>query len=347
MRRYTPFIYAWLVAAFLVCSGMLILSGPASAQRRTRRSTPRRQTTTLRPAYEQGYLAGYSDGYNSGKSDYNSRADRDFQRADLYQQADRGYQSRYGALADYQQDYRLGYETAYTDGYDGRTFNSTPPQNGLALRGSVNPAHNSGTYNSTANRNQDSSTYGGRRQAGYTTNVPDGTELMLRLTTPLSTKTNSQGDRFTATVVQPNTYEGATVEGHIAKIERSGKLTGQTEMALDFDSITLRGGRSAPLHGQIEKVNVNQSVKAVDAEGDIQSSSKTRDTEIRGAGGGALGAIIGAVAGGGKGAIIGAILGGGVGAGSVYVQGSKDLILDSGTEMTIRTSAPQRERSRP
>jgi len=61
----------------------------------------------------------------------------------------------------------------------------------------------------------------------------------------------------------------------------------------------------------------------------------------RGGIGAALGAIIGAIGGGGKGAAIGAAVGAGVGAGSVYVQGRDDLELRSGTEMTIRASAPQ------
>jgi hypothetical protein len=53
-----------------------------------------------------------------------------------------------------------------------------------------------------------------------------------------------------------------------------------------------------------------------------------------------VGAIIGAIAGGGKGAAIGAILGAGAGAGSVYVQGREDLELMSGSEVTLRASAP-------
>jgi len=64
---------------------------------------------------------------------------------------------------------------------------------------------------------------------------------------------------------------------------------------------------------------------------------------VRGVGGAALGAIIGGIAGGGKGAAIGAILGGGVGAGSVAVEGGKELTLEPGTEILIRTAAPARD----
>ena len=51
--------------------------------------------------------------------------------------------------------------------------------------------------------------------------------------------------------------------------------------------------------------------------------------------------IIGGVAGGGKDAAIGAIIG--AGAGSVYVRGDKDLILESGSQMIARATVPDRE----
>jgi YmgG-like glycine-zipper protein len=57
--------------------------------------------------------------------------------------------------------------------------------------------------------------------------------------------------------------------------------------------------------------------------------------------GAGIGAVIGAVAGGGKGAAIGAAVGAGVGAGSVFIQGRNDLDLMTGTEFTIRVSAPR------
>jgi uncharacterized protein YcfJ len=167
--------------------------------------------------------------------------------------------------------------------------------------------------------------------------------MRIRLDTALSTKTNVEGDRFTASVVEPRTYEGATLQGHIAKLNRSGRMTGRTEMSLDFDTITING-RTSPFYGQISKVLATESVKSVDEEGNVESASKTKDTEIRGIGGAALGAIIGAIAGGGTGAAIGAIVGAGAGAGSVYVQGNKDLLLDTGTQIVVRTTAPPASR---
>src|SRR5262249_48206662 len=124
----------------------------------------------------------------------------------------------------------------------------------------------------------------------------------------------------------------------------SGKASGKTEMALAFDTIQLRDGRSGRFAAQVVRVYQSETVKTVDEEGNVESSSRTKDTATRGVGGAALGAIIGGIAGGGKGAAIGAAVGGGLGAGSVFVQGGKELILDPGTEILVRSAAPARTR---
>jgi outer membrane lipoprotein SlyB len=106
----------------------------------------------------------------------------------------------------------------------------------------------------------------------------------------------------------------------------------------------MRDGRASRFAGQVERVYQSETVKTVDEEGNVETDSRTKDTATRGVAGGALGAIIGGIAGGGKGAAIGAILGAGVGAGSVFVQGGKELVLEPGTEILIRSAAPARTR---
>jgi hypothetical protein len=158
----------------------------------------------------------------------------------------------------------------------------------------------------------------------------------------LSTKETHQGDRFTLTVRSPRQYEGARIEGHIARVNRSGQVTGRAEMLLDFDRILLRDGRAANFAGYIENVRTTSGETVpVDNEGTVQGeSSQTSRTVTRTGIGAAIGAAIGAIAGGGKGAAIGAAVGAGAGAGSVFVQGREDLELMSGTEFGLRASAP-------
>jgi hypothetical protein len=172
--------------------------------------------------------------------------------------------------------------------------------------------------------------------------VPDGTRVVGVLDDILSTRTAAVGDRFTMRVTEPPEFEGATIQGHVSQIQRSGRLTGRSVMSLDFDNIRLRDdGRSYRFAGLVEGVRTtNGETVRVDTEGAVRDESQTTKTEQRAAIGTAVGAIIGAIAGGGKGAAIGAILGAGGGAGSVYVEGRNDLELGRGSQITIRAGAP-------
>jgi hypothetical protein len=172
--------------------------------------------------------------------------------------------------------------------------------------------------------------------------VPNGTQLVGVLNNDLSTQNVREGDRFTMTVRSPGQYEGATVEGRVIALNRSGRVTGRSEMTLDFERITMRNGQSYDFAGILESVRTpTGEVVSVDNEGAVREDDQTKTTITRTAIGSAVGAIIGAIAGGGKGAAIGAAIGAGAGAGSVYVQGRNDLELGPGTEITVRATGPQ------
>ena len=172
--------------------------------------------------------------------------------------------------------------------------------------------------------------------------IPNGTQIVGVLNNDLSTQNVREGDRFTMTVRSPGQYEGATIEGRVTSIDRGGRISGRSEMTLDFDTIRMRDGRSYSYAGILEGVRTpDGDVVRVDNEGAVRESDQTKTTVTRTAIGTAVGAIIGAIAGGGKGAAIGAVIGAGAGAGSVYVQGRNDLDLQAGTEITVRTTGPQ------
>jgi hypothetical protein len=303
---------------------------------------------TYRYAYQHGYRAGYEDGFTKGKSDFNEGQPREFASSDAYNRADRGYEARMGTKAEFEESYRTGFELGYNDGFFGRPFTVSLPSN---LRTVVIAA-----VNANAPPPQDPPASQAPPPVQRDTNpdrddkfsrrpiVPDGIQMKIRLNTEISTKTNREGDKFTAVVLDPSDFAEAIVEGHIAALNKSGKATGKTELSLAFDTIRLRDGRGSRIAGQVEKVYQSESVKTVDEEGNVETGSRGKDTATRGVAGGALGAIIGGIAGGGKGAVIGGILGAGVGAGSVLVQDGKNLILEPGTEILIRTAAPARTR---
>jgi len=176
--------------------------------------------------------------------------------------------------------------------------------------------------------------------------VPNGTRLMATLDNALSTRSAHAEDRFTITTRSPSQYEGAVIEGTVSSVNASGRLSGRADMALNFESIRMRNGRTYQFAGVIENVRTaNGETIRVDHEGTVEENSQTEKTVQRGAIGAALGAIIGAISGGGKGAAIGAAIGAGGGAGTVIVQGRDQLDLPRGTELTIASSLPRSPRT--
>lgn len=173
--------------------------------------------------------------------------------------------------------------------------------------------------------------------------VPNDTQIIAALNTDLDSKRSQPGDRFTMTVRSPGRYSGATLEGTVSKVERSGRVAGRAEMGLDFDRIRLRDGSSYDFAGYIESIRTPDGDEVrVDNEGSVkEDDSQTERTVTRTGIGAAIGAVIGAIAGGGKGAAIGAAVGAGAGAGSIFIEGRDDLQLRGGTELTIRASAPR------
>jgi hypothetical protein len=197
-------------------------------------------------------------------------------------------------------------------------------------------------WNNDRNGGQSGGTMSGRPNGRFY--VPDNTAMVAVLNTDLSTGSAREGDRFTMTVRSPNAYQGAVIEGYVGAVDRAGRVSGRSELALNFERIRLQNGQTYDFTGYIEEVRtVNGETVRVDNEGSVKDDdSQTQKTVTRAGIGAALGAVIGAIAGGGQGAAIGAAIGAGAGAGSVFIQGREDLDLRNGTEFMIRSSAPRR-----
>jgi hypothetical protein len=172
--------------------------------------------------------------------------------------------------------------------------------------------------------------------------VPTGIRLVATLDDALSTRNAHAEDRFTITARSPSQYEGAVIEGTVSSVNASGRLSGRADMALNFESIRLRNGRTYPFAGVIENLRTadGETIR-VDTEGTVEDNSQTEKAIERGAIGAAVGAIIGAITGGGQGAAIGAVIGAGGGAGTVIVQGRDHLDLPRGTALTIASRLPR------
>jgi len=312
-------------------------------------------------ALERGYRTGYSDGYQAGYRDTAEGAARDYRNKDEYQRADRAYAASYGALEDYRDGYQQGFEAGYDTGFERRAFNSTIPSN-ISRRGTVNaptggvpvssPDNDNGSSSSSSSNNGGisnnsgggSSSSSGPANTANISFIPADTVLTVELLTNLSTDATQRGDRFEARVIEPVDYQGAMIEGHVSRVKRPGKIKGNAELQLTFDKIS-QNSRWTTFKAQVIEVVDNgrgDGIGDVDEEGGVKGKDRTKDDVAKVGASAGVGAIIGAIFGGGKGAAIGAAIGGAVGTGGVLTSSGRNISLDHGQQLRIRTSSETR-----
>lgn len=322
-----------LTRFFAISLALALLSLPSIS------SAQAQQTTT--GAIERGYRTGYSDGYQAGVQDISAGVPQQFNTKEDYNNANRAYNQSYGALEDYRDGYRQGFETGYNAGYERRTFDSTIPA-GLSRRGPSEAQNDSSTVsqNQTIPDNRQSAP----APSSATNTITANTVMTIELLTNLSTDASQRGDRFEARVIEPAEYEGAMLTGRVTRVKRAGKLKGTAELQLSFDQIRLADNRFANFSAQVIEVVAggDDGTGSVDPEGGVKGRDSSRDDAVKIGTGTGIGAVIGAIAGGGKGAAIGAIIGGGVSTGGVLASRGRDLRLNQGQQLRIRTNSETR-----
>jgi hypothetical protein len=165
--------------------------------------------------------------------------------------------------------------------------------------------------------------------------IPSGTKLSVRNNDTISASEANVGQTYSGVIAA----DVADADGAIAIPKGSnatlivraaagqGKVKGQSELALDVDSVEVNGHTY-----QLETVDVVKK-------GSEGLGANRRTAEFSG-GGAVLGTIIGAVAGGGKGAAIGALAGAGAGAVTQTVTRGKAVKVPSETVLTFQLEAP-------
>ena len=290
-------------------------------------------------AVERGYRTGYSDGYQAGWRDSVERAARDYRNKEDYLSADRAYVPAYGDREDYRDGYQQGFEVGYEAGYDRRGFDSTIPA-GLTRRGTAPAA--SATNDDTGVGGEPGTAPAAERGAVL---IPADTVMRVELKNNLSTDASQRGDTFEALVLDAGEFQDATVSGRVTRVRRPGKTRGRAELQLSFEQISLKDGRFANFNAQVIDVvqaGDDSPTGDVDPEGGVRGRDSTKDDVAKVGAGAGLGAIIGAIAGGGKGAAIGAVIGGAAGTGGVLATRGKEIRLERGQQLLIRTSTQTR-----
>jgi hypothetical protein len=165
--------------------------------------------------------------------------------------------------------------------------------------------------------------------------VPVRTRIEVRNNEAIDSKTAAPGQKYSAVVVQSvSDTRGRVIIPHgsaatlvVRSVRDQGKVEGQSELALDIESVAVGGRRY-----RVETTDIVEKGKpGVGANG--------RTGKFVG-GGAVLGTLLGAVAGGGRGAAIGALSGAAAGTATQAVTRGHGVRVPAETLMTFRLEAP-------
>ena len=295
------------------------------------------QTQNQASAITRGYRTGYSDGYQAGVNDVAGNAARDFRNKTEYEHGDRAYNSNYGPLAEYRDGYQQGFEVGYSAGFDRKPFDSSIPQDlrRKSDESSVGYPKDPKTPDPTSQQSQPTQT------VTVTDAIPRDTIMRVELLSNLSTDASQKGDQFQVRVIEPKEYEGATIEGRVVNVKRAGRARSTAQLQLAFEEIRFTDGRTSKMSAQVIEVipgGGSQGAGKVDSEGGVQGTNSTKRDVTKVGGAAGIGAVIGAIAGGGAGAAIGATIGAGVGTAGVLSERGRDIELNRGQQLRIRTA---------
>lgn len=162
--------------------------------------------------------------------------------------------------------------------------------------------------------------------------VPSGTEVSATLDQRLSTKANSAGDAFSATVRSDVVDEegrvlipaGATLRGTVTSVRDEGSEEKPAYIQLKLETVEVRGA-AVPMTGEVTRVEPRRE-------------SETHDEAAKIGGGTAAGALLGALVSGGDaaGTVAGAAVGAAAGTAITLGTAHQHAYLPKGSGIGVR-----------
>jgi hypothetical protein len=178
--------------------------------------------------------------------------------------------------------------------------------------------------------------------------VPAGTQVLLNLKSPITTKSARVGDGVYCQTSFPVTQDnvivipaGTYVKGQIAEVKRAGRIKGRAEILFHFTTLIFPNGYTIDLPGSLGNEPGAQNSEIADKEGTIKANGQKAKDAGTVAKTGATGAVIGTVAArSATGAGIGGLAGAAVGLGQVLFTRGQDVRIEQGTalEMVLQRS---------
>ena len=159
--------------------------------------------------------------------------------------------------------------------------------------------------------------------------IPAGTRITVRTGTEITSATAKAGEKWNGTLAQDVTvkgkaiaHKGDAVSGTVSLAKSSGRLHAPGLLSVRLIAIQT-GGKSTP----VSSLSYH-----------IAGKDQKKSSMIKGGGGLAAGALIGALAGGGKGAAIGALAGGAAGTGLAAATGKREAVIPAESAITFTTT---------
>jgi hypothetical protein len=161
--------------------------------------------------------------------------------------------------------------------------------------------------------------------------IEAGTIVEVRLTDALDSKTATPNQRFHGSLAYDLVANGVVaiprespVEGRVTAVKDAAHFAGSASLSLELTELTARGQRVS-----LTTESYTQS-----------AAGRGKNTAKKIAGGGAFGALIGAMAGGGKGAAIGTLAGAATGAAAQSVTRGQQVEIPTEALLDFRLQSP-------
>ena len=175
--------------------------------------------------------------------------------------------------------------------------------------------------------------------------LPEGTNIHVKLAQGLSTEETRSGSKFTGRVSKPVMLDGRVVipegsefRGRVVQVTEGKRFGSPATIRLRPEAVVLPDGSRYMLRAQV--VGSRGDNTRVDNEGGIRPGTHMKKAAIEEGIGAGTGAVVGAKLGGGAGALVGSLVGVGVVTTHLLVQHPQSVNVPSETTIVFSLSEP-------
>jgi hypothetical protein len=175
--------------------------------------------------------------------------------------------------------------------------------------------------------------------------LPQGSEIAVRMSTSLSTSQTTEGTAFQGQVMHDILHEGrviipagSTLRGRVVRVSQGHHFGPAATLRLRPDVVILPDGTAYHLYAQVMSTEANST--RTDSEGGIQPSSHIVKKTLEYGVGVGTGAMVGGELAGPPGALAGSLVGAGLVATHLLLQHPEAAVVPAGSEIVFYLTEP-------